>query len=99
MPPTQNKEKYKKYYTLDQYQEKLHCVQPFHRIVFRNEYIYPCYVGFNKDLKLGSIRDTKIYDAWHSPKMNEIREIHKKGEYYKNKTCKDCVDLIYPVNY
>ena len=29
---------------------------------------------------------------------NEIREIHKKGEYYKNKTCKDCVDLIYPVN-
>jgi len=102
MPPTQNKEKYKKYYTSDQYQEKplkkFHCVQPFHRIVFRNEYIYPCCVSFNKDLKLGSIRDTKIYDAWHSPKMNEIREIHKKGEYYKNKTCKDCVDLIYPVN-
>ena len=49
-------------------------------------------------MKLGSIRDTKIYDAWHSPKMNEIREIHKKGEHYKNKTCKDCVDLIYPVN-
>ena len=49
-----------------------------------------------KDLKLGSIRDTKIYDAWHSPKMNEIRELHKKGEFYKDKTCKDCVNLIYP---
>ena len=22
----------------------------------------------------------------------------KLGEPYKNKTCKDCVDLIYPVN-
>ena len=101
MPPTLNKEKYKKYYTSGQYQEKplekFHCVQPFHRVVFRNEYIYPCCTSFNNDLRLGSIRDTKIYDAWHSPKMNEIREMHKKGEYYKNKTCKDCVDLIYPV--
>ena len=28
--------------------------------------------------------------------MNEIRELHKKGEFYKDKTCKDCVNLIYP---
>ncbi len=102
MPPTQDKEKYKKYYTSDQYVkkplDKFNCVQPFQRIVFRNEYIYPCCVSFNKDLRLGSIRDTKIYDAWHSPKMNDLREMHKKGEYYKNETCKDCVNLIYPVN-
>ena len=100
MPPTKNKKKYQKYYSTDQYKEepvnKFHCVQPFQRIVFRNEYIYPCCVSFNKDLKLGSIRNTKIYDAWHSPKMNEIRELHKKGEFYKDKTCKDCVNLIYP---
>ena len=41
-------------------------------------------------------KDTKIYDAWHSPKMNEIRELHKNGKFYENKTCKDCVNLIYP---
>ena len=30
--------------------------------------------------------------------MNEIREIHQKGEYQKNKTCNDCVNLIYGKN-
>ena len=100
MPPTTNKEKYKKYYATDQYNEKpvseFKCVQPFQRFVFRNEFMYPCCVSFNKDLKLGSIKDTKIYDAWHSPKMNEIREMHKNGKFYEMKTCKDCVNLIYP---
>ena len=100
MPPTTNKEKYKKYYATDQYNEKpvteFKCVQPFQRFVFRNEFMYPCCVSFNKALKLGSIKDTKIYDAWHSPKMNEIRELHKNGKFYEMKTCKDCVNLIYP---
>ena len=100
MPPTTNKEKYKKYYSSDQYKElpvdQFKCVQPFQRFVFRNEYMYPCCVSFNKDLKLGSIKDTSIYNAWHSPKMSEIRELHKNGKFYENSTCKDCVNLIYP---
>ena len=58
--------------------------------------MYPCCVSFNKDLKLGSIKDTSIYNAWHSPKMSEIRELHKNGKFYENSTCKDCVNLIYP---
>ena len=58
--------------------------------------MYPCCVSFNNDLKLGSIKKLSIHKAWHSEKMNEIRKIHKTGEYYKNKTCKDCVNLIYP---
>ena len=45
---------------------------------------------------MGSIRTGTIYEAWNSKKMNEIREIHKTGEFYKDKTCKDCVNLIYP---
>ncbi len=60
--------------------------------------MYPCCVSFNNDLKLGSFKDLSIHQAWHSEKMNEIREIHKSGEYYKIKTCKDCVNLIYPPN-
>ena len=102
VPPTTNKEKYKKYYASDQYNElpldSFKCVQPFQRMMFRNEFMYPCCVSFNNDLKLGSIKDLSIHEAWHSKKMNEIREIHKSGEYYKNKTCKDCVNLIYPPN-
>ncbi len=100
VPPTPNKEKYREYYSSDQYHEKpldkFNCVQPYQRLVIKNEFIYPCCVSFNKNLVLGSIKNTKIYDAWHSEKMNEIREIHKNGDYQKNKTCKDCVNLIYP---
>ena len=100
VPPTTNKEKYKKYYASDQYHElpldSFKCVQPFQRLMFRNEYMYPCCVSFNNELKLGSIKNQTIHSAWHSKKMNEIREIHKSGEYWKNKTCKDCVNLIYP---
>ena len=58
--------------------------------------MYPCCVSFNKDLKLGSIKDTSIYDAWNSKKMKELRRIHKSGNFYENETCKDCVNLIYP---
>ena len=100
MPPTTNKKKYEEYYSSDQYHEKkleeFKCVQPFQRLTFRNEYMYPCCASFNKDLNLGSIKNKSIHDAWNSDKMNEIREIHKRGEYFKNKTCNDCVDLIYP---
>ena len=52
--------------------------------------------SFNKDLKLGSIHNTTIHKAWNSEKMREIRDIHKKGEFFKDKTCNDCVNLIYP---
>ncbi len=100
MPPTTNVSKYEKYYSTDQYEDQpiknFKCVQPFQRFVFRNEFMYPCCVSFNKDLCLGSVKDTTIYDAWHSEKMNEIRELHKNGRFYDNKTCKDCVNLIYP---
>ena len=100
MPPTTDKEKYKQYYASDQYHElpveSFNCVQPYQRIMFRNEFMYPCCVSFNNDLKLGSIHTQTIYSAWHSDKMKKIRELHRKGEYHKNETCKNCVNLIYP---
>lgn len=100
MPPTTNKEKYKKYYASDQHNEKpvkkFHCPQPYQRLTFRNEYMYPCCVSFNKDLNLGSFKKKSIYEAWNSEKMNALRGICKSGEFYKNKTCKDCVNLIFP---
>ena len=100
MPPTLDKKKYSIFYSSDQYVEKkldnFKCVQPYQRLTFRNEFMYPCCVSFNKDLNLGSINNTSIYDAWNSKKMSEIRKLHKKGEFFKNETCNKCVDLIYP---
>jgi radical SAM protein with 4Fe4S-binding SPASM domain len=107
VPPVPNEngvapEKYKKFYSSEQLIEEpikeFKCVQPFQRVMIKNDKIGPCCVSFNKELILGSIHETTIHKAWHSDKMNDIREMHKKGEFIKNKTCNDCVNLIYPTN-
>ena len=94
--------KYEKFYASDQINEEpiseFKCVQPFQRVMIKNDKIGPCCVSFNKNLILGSIHNTKIYDAWHSKKMQNIRQMHKEGKFYLDKTCRDCVNLIYPTN-
>ena len=102
-PPTQNLEKYKKFYATDQLMEsepitEFKCVQPFQRVVISNQTIAPCCVNFNKDLTIGKLGVDTIHEAWHSKKMNEIRNLHKEGKFYLDKTCKDCVNLIFPNN-
>ena len=103
VPPTPDYEKYKKYYSTDQLNSEpineFKCVQPFQRVVIKNQSIAPCCVSFNKNLIIGSIgKKDAIYKAWNSDKMNKIRDLHKRGEFYLDKTCKDCVNLIYPNN-
>ena len=56
----------------------------------RNESITPCCVSFNKDLTLGNIKHMTIHEAWHSKKMQEIREIHKKANITKIKLARLC---------
>ena len=73
------------------------CVQPFDRVVIRNNDITPCCAVYSSKLKIGDLRFNSIYNAWHSKEMNELRDMHKKGEYYKNDTCKKCVNSMYPV--
>ena len=36
-----------------------------------------------------------IEDAWNSDEMKFFRDIHKKGEYWKNESCKKCVESSY----
>jgi MoaA/NifB/PqqE/SkfB family radical SAM enzyme len=33
-----------------------------------------------------------IEEAWHSEQMTYLRDIHRKGEYWKNAVCKKCVE-------
>lgn len=100
MPPIPGEKKYDKYYSTKQLNEepitKFSCVQPYQRVMIKNDKITPCCVSFNKNLILGTIHSSSIYNAWHSSKMKKIRELHKKGEFYLNKTCLDCVNIIYP---
>ena len=71
VPPTPNIEKYKIYYATDQLDSKrtneFKCVQPFQRVVIKNQSIAPCCVSFNKNLVIGKIGNKdSIYKAWHS---------------------------------
>ena len=47
-------------------------------------------------LSLGEANQTTLYKAWNSNLMKELRELHTKGEWYKNDVCKMCVELSYP---
>ena len=100
MPPIVDLKKFKGYYSKDQIAEKpiqeFKCVQPFQRVLIRNDYIVPCCENFNKDLIIGSLKTSTIHKAWHSEKMNRIRDMHKRGEFYLEKTCNDCVNIMYP---
>jgi len=102
VPPTPNVEKYKIYYSTDQLKQEpineFKCVQPFQRVVIKNQSIAPCCVSFNKDLIIGKIGVNTIHEAWNSKKMQDIRQLHKEGKFYLDKTCNDCVNLIYPTN-
>ena len=98
-PPSFEK-KFEKYYPKDQYVEEpvdFNCVQPFHRVVIRNNDITPCCAVYSSELKIGDLKFNSIYDAWHSKEMKKLRALHKKGEYYKNDTCKKCVNSMYPL--
>ena len=36
-----------------------------------------------------------IEEAWNSDEMKYFRDIHKKGEYWRNPSCKKCVESSY----
>ena len=47
-----------------------------------------------KDFYIGDIsKGDTISDAWQSKKMNYLREIHSKGEWYKVNMCRTCVKV------
>jgi len=75
--------------------ENFKCPQPFQRLVIRNKDITPCCTWFSRELSLGEVGKVTLHDAWHSKDMNDLRELHQKGEWYKNPTCKKCVNSIF----
>ena len=102
MPPKFSKEydHYKKYYIDSQYVDKpvksFRCVQPFQRVMIRNQSITPCCANDGMDLSIGDLRFTSIYEAWNSSLMNKLRKTHFGNNFQNNSVCKSCVQAIYP---
>ena len=45
--------------------------------------------------RVSSLMIRSIEEAWNSDEMKYFRDIHKKGEYWRNPSCKKCVESSY----
>ncbi|MDE2589290.1 MAG: SPASM domain-containing protein [Patescibacteria group bacterium] len=72
---------------------EFHCPEPFKRMTVRdNGDVLGCCSMYAMDLVVGNWKKNTLKDIWNGDKMKELRSIHKSGEYYKNNTCKMCVE-------
>jgi len=72
------------------------CSFPFKQLVINSQKeILPCCTFWGEEMKMGMLEDPEsISNIWNSDNMNRLREIHSKGEYWKNEICKKCIDGI-----
>lgn len=72
--------------------EQQGCQFPFKQLVVANDgSILPCCKLYGRKLSLGNIADTTLKQAWDSPKMKNLREIHKSGEWRNHEICRACI--------
>lgn len=73
--------------------EKFHCPEPFKRMTVRgNGDVLGCCSFYAVDLVVGNWKQESLDKIWNGEKMKELREMHKKGEFYKNPACKSCIE-------
>lgn len=72
--------------------ENFHCEQPWQRVYIKNNgEVCPCCTFFNEELSLGNISQNSIFELWNTPKMKNLRQLHKEGRFYENPWCLSCV--------
>lgn len=68
------------------------CSMPFKQLVYTaSGDILPCCTMHGIFHKLGNVTDMTIMEAWESPKIIELRELHQRGDILKNEICKKCI--------
>lgn len=73
------------------------CSFPFKQVVVRaNGDILPCCTFAGAMMPLGNIACMTIAEAWASPQMNELRELHASGKPYNNPICAYCIGKEIP---
>jgi len=73
--------------------EKFHCPEPFKRMTLRgNGDVLGCCSFYAVDLVMGNWHNDSMKEIWNGEKMSKLREIHRSGEFYKNRACKNCVE-------
>jgi len=76
--------------------EPFHCSLPWEMLVVDAEgNVVPCGSPIrehNKEFLLGNLeKGDTLASCWNGPKVQALRELHRKGEWYKNPVCRVCV--------
>lgn len=81
---------------LRSYEEnKKACPYPFYTMVVKsNGDVVPCCVAWDKSLVVGNVKDHSLAELWNSPRMEEIRKTHLRGERSSLSSCVSC-DTIF----
>lgn len=73
--------------------KKFHCPEPYKRMTLRgNGDALGCCSFYAMNLIVGNWKKNSLEEIWCGEKMQELRRIHKLGEYYKNPACKSCIE-------
>lgn len=69
------------------------CAAPFKEIVVTHKGdVLPCCTFLAEEMPVGNIYEQTIEEIWKGRKMEGLKEIHRKGEYWKNPYCKQCIE-------
>lgn len=74
------------------------CPQLWQRLgVFCDGTVIMCCTDFDGEAPVGNVRDQTIAEIWHSPALDTLRALHRKGEGYKVPFCRKCHNHIFQV--
>jgi len=80
---------------LPNYKSKFVCHQPFTRLsIIEDGRVSPCCVDYDLGLIVGDVSKQTLKEIWESEELSKIRDIHKKGEFYKLNACANCEKAI-----
>jgi radical SAM protein with 4Fe4S-binding SPASM domain len=71
--------------------KEFRCNKPWQRLIIRTDgTVLPCCTSFGALIPVGNIFKESVEDIWNCDSMKKLRELHKNGEYFKNKVCLEC---------
>lgn len=73
------------------YEEDFCCPQVYQRLVIGSDgKVLLCSNDEDGMCILGDVKNDTVYNIWHGGRLNEIRELHNKGEFKKLEVCRKC---------
>ena len=73
------------------YKSEFICHQPFTRLsIIEDGRVSPCCLDYDQQLVIGNVNEQSLKSIWESSQINDIRDVLKKGEFYKIPACATC---------